>query len=98
MQLLDGYGETPMKAGKFAAIVDQTIKALPELAAAPLSVEFAPGNQGLHLYQIGAVQRSDTDLIVGLQDKAAMCKPSVLATPEATSSECCGKPRAAACC
>ncbi|MEM7719450.1 MAG: DUF6428 family protein [Pseudomonadota bacterium] len=76
MQVLDGYGDEHMPVNKFKTIAEQSINALPDLAHAPLSVEFAPGNHGLGLYKIGAVQRTDTKLIVNLQPMAAVCKPS----------------------
>ena len=87
MQILDGYGESHMTVAKFTAIADQTVNAIPALGDVPITIEFAPRNQGLHLYQIGAVQRTDTDLIVGLQDRQAACKPA--ASSSSGGSACC---------
>ena len=95
LQLLDGYGEDHMTAGTFAGIADKSMTALPGLRDAPLSVEFAPKNEGLRIYQIGAIQRTDDTLIVGLQNRQALCKPS--AAQVSGGADCCS-PKASACC
>ena len=44
VQLLDGHGREHMSVGKFTAILDQSIKALPGLGDASVRIEFAPRN------------------------------------------------------
>lgn len=93
IQLLDGHGGQHMRVGKFAKIVDQSVRAIPGLGAAPLRVEYGPGNRGLQLYRIGAVQRTDDALLVTLLSDQAQCKPVAVADAEegccATRSACC---------
>ncbi len=95
MQLLDGYGDDHMTAGTFAGIADTSVAALPGLRDAPLSVEFAPRNEGLRIYQIGAIQRTEDSLIVGLQDRQALCKPSAA---QVSGGAACCSPKASSCC
>ncbi len=89
VQLLDGHGRAHMSVGKFAAIVDQSVKAVPGLGDAPVRIEFAPRNQGLHLYEIGGAERTEDALIVGLVDDRATCKPAGLNAGSAGEAACC---------
>ena len=95
LQLLDGQSGDHMTVGKFAGIADKSMAALPGLSDAPLSVEFAPKNEGLKLYQIGTLQRTKGTLVAQLQDRHALCKPSI--TQKSGGSTCC-TPKATACC
>ena len=66
LQLLDGAGGDRMRVGKFARILDQSLRALPGLGAAPLSVEFAPSNAGLRLFHPAAPEASGDRALVRL--------------------------------
>lgn len=96
MQLLDGYGEDHMRVETFRSIATRSIGALPNLGDAPLRIEYAPNNIGLGLYQVGAIQRTETKLIVGLQPMAATCQPST--SGGAGPAKACCQPKVAACC
>ena len=95
LQLLDGHGGGHMTVGTFRGIADKSLGALPGLSHAPLSVEFAPGNNGLRLYQIEAVDNEDSATVVRLKDLTALCKPAHAVKSDGSS--CCG-PESAACC
>ncbi|MEO1026628.1 MAG: DUF6428 family protein [Pseudomonadota bacterium] len=90
IQLLDGHGGTHMKVGKFAAIVDQSVRAIPGLGEAELHVEYAPENAGKHLYHVGGVERSENVIRVMLQNDQARCKP-------ASFAGCCSEPQNVCC-
>jgi len=59
VQILDGHGGKHMAAGQLHKIISQSLKAIPDLAKVPFSVEFAPGNQGLSRYALGAPFTAD---------------------------------------
>ncbi len=99
LQLLDGPGETHMSLGKFRAIVEKSLDRLPELADAPLLVEFSPENLGLKLMALGTPFMKDGRVSVKLRDAKALCKPAqknrFLDVP---TNACCGVPSAASAC
>lgn len=76
LQLLDGQGSTHMRIGKFSTIVEKSVAAIPELAQASLTVEFAHGNSALRLMSIEPVDVQDDAIFVRLADKNAVCKPA----------------------
>lgn len=90
LQLLDGNGEGWMSAGKMIAILRRCVSALPELAAAPLSVEFAHGNHGLGRYTAGPLQAQGGRAVVPLLTDAAQCKPAVDTGCCTPATGCCG--------
>ena len=100
LQLLDGSGETHMSLGKFRAIVEKSLDRLPELADAPLLVEFSPDNLGLKLMALDAPLMKDGRISVKLRDSRALCKPAQKKRSlEVSTKACCGVPRAtSACC
>ena len=75
LQLLDGHGGARMSVGKFIGIARHSAKKLPELADAPLFVEFAPRNDGLRRYRIDAVSSGTNRVQIALREDAAVCKP-----------------------
>lgn len=89
LQLLDGYGEAHMKVSKLGEIIKASVAAIPELESAPLHVEFAPGNEGLRLYNVNGFQRTEDALIVQLQEQQAACKPAQQAALRSQSVACC---------
>ncbi len=92
LQLLDGSGGAWITAGKVAAILRRCVGALPDLADAPLSVEFAHGNRGLSRYTAGGLEMRDGRAVVPLVSSAAQCKPAVDMGTFAAASDagCCG--------
>lgn len=100
LQLLDGAGETHMRLGKFRAIVEKSLDRLPELADAPLLVEFSPDNLGLKLMAPDAPVMKDGRVCVSLRNARAQCKPAQKnRSLDVSTNACCGVPStASACC
>tara|TARA_R110002126_G_scaffold291789_1_gene458308 strand:- start:9754 stop:10281 length:528 start_codon:yes stop_codon:yes gene_type:complete len=97
LQLLDGPGETHMSLGKFRAIVEKSLDRLPELADAPLLVEFSPENMGLKLMALDAPLMKDGRICLRLRDSRALCKPAQKnRSLDVSTNACCGV--ASACC
>ncbi|MDF1774613.1 MAG: DUF6428 family protein [Rhizobiaceae bacterium] len=99
LQLLDGPGETHMSLGKFRTIVEKSLDRLPELADAPLLVEFSPENMGLKLMAPDAPFMKDGRVSVKLRDSRAMCKPAQKNMAlDVSTNACCSVPSAASAC
>ena len=98
LQLLDGHGGAYMTVGKFRDILRKSVDVVDGLGESPMHVEFAHGNIGLRIYQIGETELEGGIATVQLSDGRAACKPAVdLATGLAgTGSRAAEKP--AACC
>ncbi|MFG5381414.1 DUF6428 family protein [Yoonia sp. R2-816] len=75
LQLLDGSHGTHMSAGKFASIARRSVAVIDGLGTVPISVEYAPQNQGLRRYLIDRLQADDNGLRVVLVEDGAVCKP-----------------------
>lgn len=100
-QLLDGEGGGHMVAGKFSAILKQSIGKVSGLGDAPLQVEFAHGNRGRRLYHLEAPELRGGRIVVGLRDTRAHCKPALdRAMALGSSAGCCGdaSSRTSGCC
>ena len=90
LQLLDGYGGQHMTVRTFRGILNKSIAALPDLADAPFSVEFAPGNAGLRIFQ-ASPPRLDADRVtIALRDGGAICKPAQVGQATGAAASCCG--------
>ncbi|WP_425092776.1 DUF6428 family protein [Tropicimonas sp. S265A] len=90
MQVLDGYGGKWMRAGKLAGILRQSAEALPGLADAPLSVEFAPGNAHLARYHLGPLGTdAEGRLTLPLVATRAVCKPAEDHALRVGGARCC---------
>lgn len=76
LQLLDGYGGLAMSSGKLAKILAHSLKAIPALENKDLRVEFAPENNGLHIYHMEDVTVVNERLTIALTNGAAVCKPA----------------------
>jgi hypothetical protein len=76
LQLLDGRDGTHMSVGKFVTIAQRSMAAVGGLGEVPLSVEYAPQNQGLHRYHIGKTTPASDGLRLSLLPDAALCKPA----------------------
>ncbi|MGH1354987.1 MAG: DUF6428 family protein [Thalassovita sp.] len=99
LQLLDVKGANHMPVAKFTGIAAQSLKTLERLADAPMVVEFAHGNQGKHIYQLGHPLSAEGKVIVPLTGDNALCKPAIAAQTMATTASCCGvQPSGAGCC
>lgn len=91
LQLLDGQGSTHMSVGKFSNIVGKSLSSLPELAQAPLLIEFGHGNNGLTLMSLDAPKVQGDTVVLKLGDARAVCKPAQRTkSAEGTLSACCG--------
>lgn len=97
LQLLDGQGEKAMTVGKAVKIIAQSLTQVSGLSHSPLHVEFAHGNRGLQLYQLGDLQNDTDTAILKLTEVTAHCKPAMpqsnararCCAPASTSSRCC---------
>ena len=99
LQLLDGPGEAPMTAGKLSAILAQSIGKVAGLGAAPLRVEFAHGNSGLRIWEIGTPEMAAGRVRIGLSEASAMCKPFEESAGALAGTGCCApRPEKTACC
>ena len=76
VQILDGHGGTHMAAGQLHKIIAQSLKAVPDLADVPFSIEFSPENQGLSRYSLGAPFTANGKLSIPLESGKATCKPA----------------------
>jgi len=99
LQLLDGQHGTHMTVKKFTTIARKSAAVVPGLGDAPLFVEFAPGNRGLRRYQVGAINGVAGQVVLGLSEDRATCKPSAKAAGIAATTGCCGASESqSACC
>ncbi len=90
IQLLDGHGtRNPMAVGKFRNITARVLGKFPEMADLPLSVEFAPDNEGLGIYRPDTPFFDNGTVTLPLRSGQAVCKAALATT------SCCG---AGACC
>lgn len=92
LQLLDGHGGQAMSAGKLSKILNHSLQAIPALANTDLRVEFAPQNDGLHIYEMQGVAATEGQLTIALSNGAAVCKPAQAAGAS------CGSQAKTACC
>ncbi len=91
LQLLDGEGSAHMQVGKFTAIVEKSLKAIPALASSPINVEFGHGNAALSLMSLGELSAQDDAVFLPLVGTAAVCKPAQRTTlPLDQAAGCCG--------
>lgn len=99
LQLLDGQGGTHMQVGKFCEILRRSLKALPELAQAPLLAEFGPQNATLQLMSIGTPQIQADRVLLPLTPATAVCKP-IQRIGDAAAARCStpAQPDITACC
>ena len=106
MQLLDGHGGEFITLDKFMSIAKKSIEMVADLGSAPLNVEFAPGNEGIRIYDLQAPTFAGNRVTVNLVAKSAACKPSQefaarFADAEiepAANSSCCGPTQQTSCC
>lgn len=102
LQLLDGGGGEHMMVGKFTAILAQSIRHVPGLGPAAMSVEFAHANRGLRVFRPDAPQLEDQAVVVRLAEARPVCKPARDATLAVPAPASAGKPcrgtAASACC
>lgn len=84
VQIMDGHGtQDPMSVGRFLLIAGLVQQRFPEMEGLPLSVEFAPKNKGLHIYQAGAPVTKGKTVTLPLSSDQAECKAM-------TTTSCCG--------
>ena len=100
LQLLDGQSGRHMSLQKFKSIANHSAKKLPGLADAPVYVEYAPGNDGLPRYTIGAVMAEPNRVVILLHEDGAKCKPAEDRKAGVSMQACCGEPmtQTAGCC
>lgn len=75
LQILDGSGGSHMPVGKLCGILEKSLSALPQLAEAPLLVEFGHDNAALTLMSVGAPQAQADHVTPPLGHAHAVCKP-----------------------
>ncbi|WP_026480677.1 DUF6428 family protein [Ahrensia sp. 13_GOM-1096m] len=101
IQLLDGAQGTHMSVGKFAGILEQSIKRIADLASPDTHVEFSHGNIGMRTYSITPPVQTEGRVEVQLSEGRAYCKPAQdqQVRALAASSACCsGSTSQSACC
>ena len=76
LQLLDGQSGRHMSVQKLKSIANHSAKMLPGLADAPIYVEYAPGNDGLRRYLVGAIVSKPERVVISLHEDGAKCKPA----------------------
>ncbi len=89
VQVLDVFGDAPMPVERLRAILDRSIAAIPELAEAPVHVEFGHRNQSLSRYDIAGLKIGPTAVTVSLVRAHASCKPAVERSTRPQTSTCC---------
>ena len=89
VELLDGTGETHMAAGKWRAILSQSVKKVAGLGDADLHIEFGIQNIELRKYKVTAPKISSARIEFHLSDQRALCKP-VIEQGTACGPENCG--------
>ncbi len=94
MQVLDAPGDTAMSAGKMTAILSRSAAEIDGLAAAPLKVEFSPGNEGLGRYQLGTPRSAAGVVTIPLTPMSPECKVMTRAFAKPAARECCGPAKA----
>ena len=102
MQLLDGEGGDVMPIGKFLGIARKSVEVIENLGDVELSVEFAPGNEGMRIYDLSLPQMIDGRVHIALKPKTAACKPKLdflqaKQTNPTTQTSCCGPARTSCC-
>jgi len=90
LQLLDGSGGQLMSVAKFTAIVGQSVTQLTGLGDLSARVEFAAGNVGMRTYDIATPVANGDEIIVGLSEVTALCKPGKEVSAAMNSKSCCG--------
>ena len=93
IQLLDGAGRSHLSAGKSAKILENSLKAIPDLAEGELSFEYAPGNNGLRRYIPTQPIWAEGHVEMRLSEDGAQCKAAAFS---GTTASCCGA--SARCC
>ena len=76
IQLLDGLGSGHMNVGKFNAIVEKSLSAVPALRTAPLMVEFGHNNAGLKVMTLEKPEVLQGRVMLKLNETRAVCKPA----------------------
>jgi hypothetical protein len=76
VELLDGTGETHMAAGKWRAILNQSVKKVAGLGDADLHIEFGLQNIALRKYKVTEPKISNSRIAFHLSDQRALCKPA----------------------
>lgn len=91
LQLLDGASGTHMSVSRFGKIAAHSVQKISDLADAPLLIEYAPDNNGLHQYVIGDITHDETGTRVHLTPDHAQCKAYSLpkAITETTAKTAC---------
>ena len=89
LQLLDGRSGAHMLVSKFIEIARRSMAALPDLGNAPLSVEFAPGNSGLHRYLVAQLAEGAAAAKLLLTGDRAICKPTASSGCCSAKAQCC---------
>ncbi|MEM6758440.1 MAG: DUF6428 family protein [Pseudomonadota bacterium] len=91
LQLLDGCGQSHMRVGKFAAIVEKSVQALPAVEAAPLRVEFGHDNASLMLMSVAGITRAADRVVITLASGRAVCRPAERVRRDAATSSTHGR-------
>lgn len=86
VQLMDGYSDNHMPAGKLLDIVRAASERLPNSEGLPITIEFSHENKGLRLYRPSKTQTMEDHIAVTLAPKTGQCKAISQSNP---ASSCC---------
>lgn len=91
IQLLDGFGGPHMPVGKAAKIIHLALNSLPDVADAPLHMEYGPRNASRELYTLEPPVFDNNTMTIALKPTHVGCK-ALTAEQEAqviAASRCC---------
>ncbi len=89
LQLLDGQGRDHMPVGKFASILEQSVRSIKGLEDSPLRIEFSHGNRGLQIFEPMAPEFVDGAALLKLRVIQAQCKPAMRGKQTEETVSCC---------
>lgn len=75
LQIINGHGDTYLKAAKLAAILDHSLNSVEGLGSAPLRIQYAPDNAGLRLYELARARQAGGRAVLQLSPAHGLCKP-----------------------
>ena len=90
VQIMEGPGtQDAMTVGRFLHIAGIVQDRFPDMGALPLSVEYAPGNAGLHIYRPGMPVTDGATVTLPLSSDQAECKALMTTSCCGTGAEVC---------
>jgi hypothetical protein len=88
-------GETFLRVGKFRGILGQVGSKLRLAADARVTIEVSRPHEAMQVYDVGGIDFTETEAVVQLGERPAICKPRHRA--ELLANAACCAPRSACC-